>query len=154
MVLVPQVLDVAGDVPVLAAGGIADGRGLAAALAMGAQGVQVGTRLLATREMRIHDDWKARIVAADALEAVKMVNAERVLPPYSRPGVRAEPRSLETDLVRRLREEPEGVDAEAELAGLLAAVREGGGHEQIRSPGSPSGSSATCALPARSSPGW
>jgi nitronate monooxygenase/enoyl-[acyl-carrier protein] reductase II len=131
MVLVPQVLDVAGDVPVLAAGGIADGRGLAAALAMGAQGAQVGTRLLATREMRIHDDWKARIVAADALEAVKMVNAERVLPPYSRPGVRAEPRTLQTDLVRRLREEPESVDAEAELAGLLAAVREGGGHEQI-----------------------
>ena len=42
MVLVPQVVDVAGDIPVVAAGGIADGRGLAAALALGAQGVQHG----------------------------------------------------------------------------------------------------------------
>ena len=52
MVLVPQVVDVAGDVPVVAAGGIADGRGLAAALALGAQGVSMGTRFLASHEMR------------------------------------------------------------------------------------------------------
>ena len=51
MVLVPQVVDVAGDIPVVAAGGIADGRGLAAALALGAQGVNLGTRFLATTEM-------------------------------------------------------------------------------------------------------
>src|SRR6185295_3274330 len=46
MVLVPQVVDVAGGIPVIAAGGIADGRGLAAALAFGAQGVNMGTRFL------------------------------------------------------------------------------------------------------------
>jgi NAD(P)H-dependent flavin oxidoreductase YrpB (nitropropane dioxygenase family) len=50
MALLPQVLDVAGSVPVLAAGGIGDGRGLAAALAMGCVGVWVGTRFLATDE--------------------------------------------------------------------------------------------------------
>ena len=51
MVLVPQVVDVAGDIPVVAAGGIADGRGLAAALALGAQGVSMGTRFLASAEL-------------------------------------------------------------------------------------------------------
>src|ERR1700682_2183702 len=50
--LVPMVIDVVGDVPVLAAGGIADGRGLAAALMLGAQGALIGTRFLATPEAR------------------------------------------------------------------------------------------------------
>lgn len=51
--LVPQVVDVVGDVPVLAAGGIAEGRGLAAVLMLGAQGALIGTRFLATPEARI-----------------------------------------------------------------------------------------------------
>jgi len=50
MALVPQVVDVAGDIPVLAAGGIADGRGLAAALALGAQGAIMGTRFVCAEE--------------------------------------------------------------------------------------------------------
>jgi NAD(P)H-dependent flavin oxidoreductase YrpB (nitropropane dioxygenase family) len=50
--LVPMVIDVVGDVPVLAAGGIADGRGLAAVLMLGAQGALIGTRFLATPEAR------------------------------------------------------------------------------------------------------
>ena len=58
LVLVPEVVDVAGDTPVVAAGGIADGRGLAAALALGAQGALVGTRLLASEEMGIAEEWK------------------------------------------------------------------------------------------------
>src|SRR5262245_37643177 len=71
MVLVPQVVDVAGAIPVVAAGGIADGRGMAAALALGAQGVSMGTRFLASEELAIADEWKRRIVEADALDAVK-----------------------------------------------------------------------------------
>ena len=86
MVLVPQVVDVAGDIPVVAAGGIADGRGLAAALALGAQGVSMGTRFLAIGELAIADEWKRRIVEADALDAVKVANSERVMPPYTRPA--------------------------------------------------------------------
>ena len=58
MALVPQVVD-AVHVPVIAAGGIADGRGLAAALALGACGVQVGTCLLASTECPIHENYKA-----------------------------------------------------------------------------------------------
>ena len=63
MALVPQVLD-AVDVPVIAAGGIADGRQFAAALALGACGVQVGTCLLASQECPIHENYKNAILKA------------------------------------------------------------------------------------------
>lgn len=61
--LVPQVCDVV-DIPVIAAGGIADSRGLDAAFVLGAQGVQIGTVLLASKECPIHDNYKNRIVRA------------------------------------------------------------------------------------------
>jgi nitronate monooxygenase len=64
MALVPQVVDAVAPVPVVAAGGIADGRGLAAALALGAQGVWCGTAFLATHEANIADWQKRRIVDA------------------------------------------------------------------------------------------
>ncbi len=59
--LVPQVVD-AVDVPVIAGGGIADGRGLVAALAMGAQGIWLGTRFIVTDEARGHINYKNKIV--------------------------------------------------------------------------------------------
>lgn len=61
MVLAPQVID-ALDIPVLVSGGIADGRGLAASLAMGAAGVAMGTRFIATQEHEWHQNYKQRIV--------------------------------------------------------------------------------------------
>ena len=63
MALVPQVID-AVDVPVIAAGGIADGRQVAAAFALGACGIQVGTCLLASVECPIHDNYKQAILKA------------------------------------------------------------------------------------------
>ncbi|MGQ9682691.1 MAG: nitronate monooxygenase [Anaerolineae bacterium] len=63
MPLVPQVVD-AVSVPVVAAGGFADGRGLAAALALGAVGVQMGTRFICTHECTAHDNYKQKIVTA------------------------------------------------------------------------------------------
>lgn len=63
MVLVPQVVD-AVDLPVIAAGGIADGRGLAAALTMGAQGVQMGTRFMCADECTVHPKVKQMILGA------------------------------------------------------------------------------------------
>ena len=63
MALVPQVVD-AVNVPVIAAGGIADGRQLAAALALGACGVQVGTCLLVSEECPIHENYKAALLKA------------------------------------------------------------------------------------------
>lgn len=63
MVLIPQVVD-AVSIPVIAAGGIADGRGIAAALMLGASGVQVGTRFLVSEECTIHDHYKQMVMKA------------------------------------------------------------------------------------------
>lgn len=69
LVLVPQVVDAVG-VPVIAAGGIADGRGLAAVLCLGACGVQMGTRFIATNECSVHENFKRAILKADDRDTV------------------------------------------------------------------------------------
>ncbi len=63
MPLVPQVAD-AVDIPVIAAGGIADGRGLAAAIMLGAEGVQMGTRFLVAKECTVHENYKRKVLKA------------------------------------------------------------------------------------------
>jgi nitronate monooxygenase len=68
--LVPRVVDAAPDTPVVAAGGIADGRGIAAALTLGAVGAWLGTRFLATEEARVHRLYRQRILDAVATETV------------------------------------------------------------------------------------
>ncbi|MCQ2500274.1 MAG: enoyl-[acyl-carrier-protein] reductase FabK [Lachnospiraceae bacterium] len=67
MVLVPQVVD-AVKVPVIAAGGIADGRGIAAAFMLGASGVQMGTRFVATQDAVVHENYKNYIVKAKDID--------------------------------------------------------------------------------------
>jgi nitronate monooxygenase/enoyl-[acyl-carrier protein] reductase II len=131
MALVPQVVDLAGSLPVLAAGGIADGRGLAAALALGAQGVNLGTRFLASTEMAVSDAWKQRIVEAGSLDAVKVTGSEAIMPPYSRPGIVMEPRALRTPLVDALAADPDSVDVEATRRAFVEALRQGGGDELL-----------------------
>lgn len=69
MVLIPQVCE-AVDVPVVAAGGITDGRSMAAAFALGAEGVLMGTRILSSAESPVHANWKDAIVNADATDTV------------------------------------------------------------------------------------
>ena len=69
--LVPLVVDAVAPTLVLAAGGIADGRGLAAALMLGADGAWIGTRLVATDESMAHDEYKARLIAAHATDTVR-----------------------------------------------------------------------------------
>ncbi len=69
MVIVPQVVD-AVNIPVIAAGGIADYRGFAAALCLGASGIQMGTRFLATKECHIHQNWKDMVVKASDRDTV------------------------------------------------------------------------------------
>ena len=69
LALVPAVVDAVGavgSVPVVAAGGIADGRGLAAVLALGAQGAWIGTRFLLADEANVHTEYRERLMAADA----------------------------------------------------------------------------------------
>ena len=70
LVLVPAVIDAIAPLPVIAAGGIADGRGVAAALALGADAVWVGTRMVATQEANVHDEYKRRIVTATETDTI------------------------------------------------------------------------------------
>lgn len=69
MVLLPQVVD-AVSIPVIGAGGIADGRGVAAAFMLGAKGIQVGTRFLVANECTIHDNYKEAVIKANDIDTV------------------------------------------------------------------------------------
>lgn len=102
MALVPQVIDTV-DVPVIAAGGIADGRGVAAAFMLGACGVQMGTRFLSAEECSIHPVYKERILKANDL--CTMVTGKRLGHPV---------RSLRTNFARNYaKAEYGGMDDEA-----------------------------------------
>ena len=68
MVLVPQIVDSV-QIPVIAAGGIADGRGVAAAFMLGAEGVQMGTRFVATNEAEVHENYKQCIIRAKDIDS-------------------------------------------------------------------------------------
>ena len=74
MVLVPRTTDLV-DIPVLAAGGIADGRGFLAALALGAEGVTIGTRLLVSQECPIHDNVKQALIAATERDTLPILGS-------------------------------------------------------------------------------
>jgi enoyl-[acyl-carrier protein] reductase II len=81
MVLIPQLVD-AVKVPVIAAGGIADGKGVLAALSLGAEGVQIGTRFAASVESSAHPNYKKRVVEAsdnDTVLAFKKIGLVRML---------------------------------------------------------------------------
>lgn len=77
MVLVPQVVD-AVKIPVVAAGGIADGRGLLAAFSLGAEGVQIGTRFAISRESCAHENYKSKVV--DSSDTDTIIIMRRILP--------------------------------------------------------------------------
>jgi nitronate monooxygenase/enoyl-[acyl-carrier protein] reductase II len=122
MALVPQVVDAVAPVPVLAAGGIADGRGLAAALVLGAAGVNIGTRFLATVEAGVPERYKARIVAAASQDAVKIGTAP--FPPPATGTYSTAPRALPTPFTAS------GPPAES-ADELVAAVRAGNADELV-----------------------
>ena len=118
MVLVPQVCD-ATDLPVIAAGGIADGRGVAAAFMLGACGVQMGTRFLSAEECTIHPEYKQKILKAGDL--CTMVTGKRLGHPV---------RSLRTPFAREYSKAEYGGMPDNELEALGAgaqrrAVQEG-----------------------------
>lgn len=118
MVLVPQICD-ATTLPVIAAGGIADGRGVAAAFMLGAQGVQMGTRFLAANECDIHHIYKEKILKATDL--CTMVTGKRLGHPV---------RSLRTQFAREYSKAEYGGMPNEELeelatGALRLAVQEG-----------------------------
>ena len=134
IVLVPQIVDAAGDAPVLAAGGIGDGRGVAAALVLVAQGVVLGTRFLASVEMTVDRSWKERLVAADAADAVKVPHSERVMPPFTLElpaGPPPAPRALRTPLIDQLEANPNSVDPASLGPTVMAEVRANRGHDLL-----------------------
>ncbi|MFM2047060.1 MAG: hypothetical protein RL383_1137 [Actinomycetota bacterium] len=92
MVLVPLVAEHV-DVPIIAAGGITDGAGMAAAFSLGAGGVQMGTRMVASAESPVHDNWKNAIISAAETDTV-------FLNRFGRPGLRAL-RTEKTTLLER-----------------------------------------------------
>ena len=107
MVLLPLVRSKV-TVPIIAAGGIADGRSMAAAFALGAEGVQMGTRMVSAAESPVHLNWKNAILAAQETDTV-------FLNRYSSPGLRA----LRTERSTRLeRQEHVGMDEFGRAADL------------------------------------
>ncbi|OGA56269.1 MAG: hypothetical protein A3G81_02005 [Betaproteobacteria bacterium RIFCSPLOWO2_12_FULL_65_14] len=80
MALVPQGVDAVKPIPVVAAGGIADGRGIAAAFMLGAEGVNIGTRFLASVEAPISNAWKQSILNAKAEDAVRVEVLNDIMP--------------------------------------------------------------------------
>lgn len=114
LTLVPQVVD-AVDLPVIAAGGIADGRGLAAALALGAEAVQVGTRFAVTQESSAHEVYKQAVVRAG--DTGTFLTMKTVAPV----------RMLKTPFLVRVMEAEKRCVGRGELLALLGAKRERAG---------------------------
>src|SRR5262247_1399285 len=99
MVLVPQVADAVSPIPVVAAGGIFDGRGIAAALVLGAAGVNLGTRFLASKESPISDEWRQAIIAAKSEDTMKADVLNDISPLPGTAGFGTVLRSLHTAFV-------------------------------------------------------
>jgi enoyl-[acyl-carrier protein] reductase II len=105
LALVPQVAEVAG-LPLLAAGGIADGRTMAAALALGADGVQVGTRFAASLESSAHENYKRAVVRArdgDTVLTLKKLTPTRLIKtPFALRALEAERRGADREELNEL----------------------------------------------------
>ena len=105
MALIPQLADSL-KIPVIAAGGIADGRGILAALSLGAEGVQIGTRFAATVESSAHPNYKRRVVAArddDTVLAFKKIGLVRMLKnEFSSRAIKAEEEGWNIDELKEL----------------------------------------------------
>ena len=116
LVLVPEIAK-RFDVPIIAAGGIVDGPSMAAALAMGADGVQMGTRMVASAESPIHDNWKQSIVNGSEADTV-MVNR------HHRPAMRV----FASDKARALEaaNEPAALDIDAMMGTYFGGDMESG----------------------------
>jgi enoyl-[acyl-carrier protein] reductase II len=130
MALAPQVVDAIAPVPVLVAGGVGDGRGLAAALVLGAAGANVGTRFLASEEAGVDRAWKHLILETEAEDAVRFESWGAIMPP-SGAGYDVVPRVIRTDFVAEWESRPEQAGREADrLRGeIMAAIQEQRPHE-------------------------
>jgi enoyl-[acyl-carrier protein] reductase II len=133
MALIPQVVDAVDRIPVLAAGGVADGRGLAAALVLGAQGVNVGTRFLASEEASADNAWKQAILQTESEEVIRFEVFKEILPSRSDRAYETVPRVMRTAFVEEWQGRPEEARREAERlrAELMSAIRQRRPHELL-----------------------
>jgi enoyl-[acyl-carrier protein] reductase II len=99
MSLVPQVVDAVSPIPVVASGGIFDGRGIAAALMLGAAGVNLGTRFIASNEAPAPMEWKQAITAAQSEDAIKADVLNDISPLPGTAGFHTVLRSLHTSFL-------------------------------------------------------
>ena len=111
--LIPQVVDAVKPIPVIAAGGIVDGRGLAAALMLGAQGVSMGTRFLASIEAPIGEEWKSMILHSESEDTIK-TSLINILLPNGALGYVTIPRALNTEFIKKWENKTEEVKKKAD----------------------------------------
>jgi len=141
MSLIPQVVDAVKPIPVVASGGIADGRGLAAALALGASGVNIGTRFLASEEAPVNKAWKQMILQAESEQAVIFEAWNDIMPPLRGGGYKTRLRALRTPYIDHWQQHRDEARQSAEqLRGvMLDAIREGRQYELVPGAGQSSG---------------
>ncbi len=120
-------MDAVSPIPVAASGGIADGRGLAAALVLGAAGINIGTRFLAAEEAPISQDWKQMILKAASEEAIKFEAWTDIMPPVRSGGYETSVRAIRTQFIDHWQQHRDEVEQEAErLRGeVLEAMQQG-----------------------------
>jgi nitronate monooxygenase/enoyl-[acyl-carrier protein] reductase II len=141
LALIPQAVDAVSPLPVVAAGGIGDGRGLAAAMVLGAAGVNVGTRFLASEEAQISPLWKQKIVDAAAEDAIKLEFLNDIMPSPGAYGYGTVLRSLRTPFIDRWSHRPEEAKRNAEtlLAEVLPVFKQMRVHELFPAAGQSAG---------------
>jgi enoyl-[acyl-carrier protein] reductase II len=127
MALVPQVVDAVAPTPVLVAGGVADGRGLAAALVLGAAGANVGTRFLASREAGAPQSWKSRIVDSESEDTVRFEAWKTIMPVVADGAYDVVPRVIRTAFVSEWQQRASEVAEHAERLrdAIVQTLREG-----------------------------
>lgn len=125
-VLVLEALDAVSPIPVVAAGGIGDGRGIAAALVLGADGVNLGTRFLASEEASVAEEWKTAILAAQSQDAIKVDLWDRIFPKPGGGAFDVVPRALGTAFIEewRGREDEAGREADGLQAEMMLAIQQ------------------------------
>ena len=133
MALIPQVVDAVIPVPVLAAGGVADGRGLAAALVLGAQGANVGTRFLASEEASADESWKRAVLATESEDVVRFEVWKEIFPPTGEDAYETVPRVMRTPFIEEWQWRPEAARREAERLRdeVISAIRQRRPHDLL-----------------------
>jgi enoyl-[acyl-carrier protein] reductase II len=141
LALVPQVVDAVAPIPVVAAGGIYDGRGLAAALVLGAVGVNIGTRFLASPEAPIEDGWRQAVLDARSEDTIKADTLNAIRPEPGTTGFGTVLRALRTPFLEEWNAKLDAARDQREqiLAEIATAAGEGRRYQLIAGAGQTAG---------------